>query len=1050
MKGREGTWRWVVGAFGGALVLYLATLCPGYMPGESSFALQQALPDSLFPTFGNTLWHTCIGWLAALPVGTLALKAGLFSALTGAVAAGAAAHIALRIPRGETPEEQGSPVPPRQTRAIGFGATLLTFVFSPPLWFGATRALPQMFGLMCLLLLGAWTLETFHRRSPAMLNLAALLWGWIVTEYTTAWFFLIFFAAAVLRSGFSPEGHFRWRRNLRLASLFLAGALAGYTWMSLRVLGHPNAPLQDIHNLADAWWSSLKVQKNLLTQSAPPQGSLLVFLLFGGPFLLVLWPKEHATLEVRFGSILLHTVCLAINAVMLFHPPSSPWGMYLDGRLGVFMVAPSAMLALSTGYLLGYFRNLLAHCNPYLPAHLRLPRQGLRLAAPPAMAALLILSTASNLRGHNDPDVRRVNALADELAERLRGREAYVGETGFNHVLRLKLHEKGMAVRVIDLSPSLWQRETYRRILATGFADRPRLAALAEIGPSPLLQAWAESDPLFGEKVLLGDHPDLLARAGLRALPVPFGYQGQSGISQAELRELAASWIPLRKPSPLPANADADLHRASVSLTTFHHAESRRLNNLGVLLEEEGLLTEAFEAYRAARGLRPDNLSALLNLAYHLSALPSAEQESLQKEIDRVLAGLGGKRHEQWRLSEVFGHVSHPLAHMERGMTWALSGNASLAAREYENALRRAPGSEVLRLHLAQARLAGRDLDASEAEFLRVLEKSPHSPAALLGLCRIHTLRGRLDEAFGYLARLRELDAPPSLLFREEIGLLTLSGRTHEAIDRADAWIRTEPRNPRAWGTRIALATDQKDTRKIPALRASLDALLPDALPEDRLLVARLLYTRGEVSSARQWMRPLLESAPNLPGVADLGLRIAVAARDRTEAAKWVRASLTQNPSDPFATYILGTLRYHDGRLAEAESAFRTSITLGASAPALNDLASLLLESGRASEALPHAQEATRLDPHSPSSWDTLANTLLDLGDAEAAFVAQTQALEYVPEHPPFLLTLARILHTLQRGGEARPLVDRLLEDSSALTPAQRRVLSQLAKELGP
>ncbi len=1040
---------WMVGLL--VFLFYAVTRAPGFSPGESAFALLQALPDSMFPTFGQTLWHSIVRALDALPLGDLALKSSLFAAFTGAVSAAAVASIASRIPLGETPEELRSPVSARQARIFVVSIAVVTFVFSPPIWFASTRALPQMFGLMCLLVVSAWTLATFQKRSPWMLNVAAVLWGWLVTEYATAWFFLGFFALALLLSGFDVNGRFRWGRNLRLLLLLLLGAFLGYGWMSFSVLGHPHAELQEIRTLGEAWWNSLKVQKNLITQAAPLQGSLLVFFLFGGPLVWTFWPKQHGTLEVRIGSVMLHCACAVINGIMLFHPGVSPWGMYLEGRLGVFMVAPSAMLAISTGYICGYFRTVLAKYDPYLPPHLRIPKWILRLISLPVMLGVIGVSTLLNLRSQHDPDLREVNRLASAMAESIAPYEVYMGESGFNHVLKLLLHERNLATRVLDLNPALWQREAYRKIIASWFADRPRLAALAEIGPSPLLHAWAAEDPDFDSNVLLGDLPDLLFRAGRTPLSTAYGYIGRLELREEDVASeaLFQLWESWGTPTLWGEEADErNRHRAAASLRVFFAAESRRANNHGVFLESKGRMEDARRAYRLARRLRSDNVSALLNLAHHLPELPEAEQAALNQEVEALVAGMGTKRHQQWRLAEVYGYVSHPLAHMERGLAWAVSGKPNLAAREYEEALRRAPGAEVLRLQLAQARLAGKDLDESEAEFLRVLEANPESMPAILGLSRVYALRGDTREALVYIGRLREMGAAPDILFREETAVLTMAGRLPEAAERAEAWIKAQPDSLKPMLARmvVALEAGQRDVFDDVLRRAEL---IPKPAAEDQLVLAQLVLSVGDAARVRSLLAPLLEEGgPLRVQAAEIALRSAVASREEEAAERWVRVILADQPGHAFANYIMGTLRYAQGRMREAESALRASVQTQPSPGALNDLAYLLLETGRPEEALGLADQSLALERRSPSTWDTRADILLRLGKLEEARASQSEALAIAPEHPPFQLTFARILSASGQTIPAREIVDRLLTDPSRLSPGQQTQLRELSERL--
>ena len=77
----------------------------------------------------------------------------------------------------------------------------------------------------------------------------------------------------------------------------------------------------------------------------------------------------------------------------------------------------------------------------------------------------------------------------------------------------------------------------------------------------------------------------------------------------------------------------------------------------------------------------------------------------------------------------------------------------------------------------------------------------------------------------------------------------------------------------------------------------------------------------------------------------------------------------------------------------------------------------MLLDRGQAEEALPHCQEAVRLDPNSAAMHHNLGNVLrvLDrLVDARAAY------LEALRLDPNLALAHAHLGLVLQRGGPAR------------------------------
>ena len=1036
-----------------AFLFYAVTHLRGYMPGESAFGVTQALPEAMFPTFGHTLWHALVRWLAAWPGGALSARLGLFSALCGGLSVYALTLLAFRIPVGLSPEEERSPANPRLIRALIVSCALITYLFSPPIRFAATRPLPQMFGLTLLLLTGAWTVVTFQERSSRMLHASAIFWGLLVTEYATAWFFTPFFFGMVLLTGFTPDGNFRVWRNLRILLLFVAAAGLGYFLMAWVVHGHRHAPLQQIHTLAGAFRDSLAVQKSLIESAAPLRGSLLILILFGGPFLVAFTPKMQGTLEVRIGSVMMHLACAITCGILLFHPQFSPWGMYETGRLGVFMVAPSAMLSLSTGYLAGYWAGVLAKYDPFQPTMLKVTRYTLRLLVLPIIALVVLGSTGLNLWHHSDADAREVNRLAAEMAAALSDRDMYVGHTGFNHVLRLHLRDIGAETQVLDMEPRLWARDAFRAIIARQFEEEnPRLASMARIGFGPFLQTWMQLDPEFHTRVLVEDMDDLIRRAGLQALPVPYGY---IAVEQVTPERLAASYKALRVEVTQVQDAlweriqnPRARGRASAALASHYARESRRLNNLGYLLEAHGMDEEAFTAYRAARKARPDNISALLNLAMRAGDLSESARAQVEAEMEAFARQLGDERLNMshlWRLSAHYGHVRHPQMLMQRGWAWVVSGNPQMAVPDLREALERYPGAEALRIRLAYSLFAGRDLDASESEYLGILAENPDSAAALLGMARVTGMRGQTDEAMTYLARLESLGVDPGVLYAEKVAILMVAGHYEAAVTHADTWMRAAPNSTRAVLSRLLIAQAMAEPEKMAQLMKVLDEM-PDLGVGEQLLLADSLIRSGETGLARTRLRRLTEQHEGRMQALEMSLRLEVAERNRSEAAKLVSSILSVDPSHAFANYILGSLRLDAGSVREAIAAYETSVRSQPTPGALNDLAYTLLDYGQPGEALPYIEQALALQPQSAQVHGNHAQILLALGQKDAAMTAVGTALSISPDHANLLVTLGEVYLARDQRAEAREIIDQLMPEMSRMAPDTLRRFQQFSE----
>ena len=113
-----------------------------------------------------------------------------------------------------------------------------------------------------------------------------------------------------------------------------------------------------------------------------------------------------------------------------------------------------------------------------------------------------------------------------------------------------------------------------------------------------------------------------------------------------------------------------------------------------------------------------------------------------------------------------------------------------------------------------------------------------------------------------------------------------------------------------------------------------------------------------------------------------------------------------------FANWIMGSIRMKEGKMQDAEMYLRTSVAAPRPlAAAQNDLAELLRQSGRLTEAEKFARDAKTTDPRLYVAWETLCATLLDqnknLDEAEQCI---QKAIDLAKgQDVRMLLTLARV-----------------------------------------
>ncbi len=149
------------------------------------------------------------------------------------------------------------------------------------------------------------------------------------------------------------------------------------------------------------------------------------------------------------------------------------------------------------------------------------------------------------------------------------------------------------------------------------------------------------------------------------------------------------------------------------------------------------------------------------------------------------------------------------------------------------------------------------------------------------------------------------------------------------------------------------------------------------------------------------------------------------------------RAALTKYPGDINLQALLGALLVKRDRREEAEQLLRGVIAAAPSfAKPAEDLGFLLLQEGRAADALPFLERATRLDPTLERAWFTLGKALALLGRGQDADAAFEKCFERSPERR--LMALAAEHQKEGRIDEAERLYRRVLRQSPRNVDALR------------
>ena len=164
------------------------------------------------------------------------------------------------------------------------------------------------------------------------------------------------------------------------------------------------------------------------------------------------------------------------------------------------------------------------------------------------------------------------------------------------------------------------------------------------------------------------------------------------------------------------------------------------------------------------------------------------------------------------------------------------------------------------------------------------------------------------------------------------------------------------------------------------------------------------------------------------------------------DAVKLLRAWLKKNPDDGGRWAKLGLIQQQLGNSDEALTAYEKSVeTAEPGAVLANNMAWLYLERND-KRAIELATKAYELAPSRAEIVDTYGWVLFRNGRQSDGLAALQQALIIAPRNPEIALHVAEALHDLERDGEAKSVLERIVREhpNSSFAESARSLLSRL------
>ena len=333
-----------------------------------------------------------------------------------------------------------------------------------------------------------------------------------------------------------------------------------------------------------------------------------------------------------------------------------------------------------------------------------------------------------------------------------------------------------------------------------------------------------------------------------------------------------------------------------------------------------------------------------------------------------------------------------------------------------------------------ELRRSGRLEEAAET-LERAIRMAGRRSSLLAALGQIRTDQGRFAEAHGLLheaCNLAPLTAGPTEALARLLGLHL--DRPDEALTRLEGLLPHTSGAPRC-SLELVRGEIMLSLGHMEAAEASFNAALGDEVsgPVAQMGLARCANARGIALAEAGELEPAvfaLKRAADLdprwssPCV-NMGVVLGRMGKQALVLSAFADA-LEREPRNPVAYFNLGTTLRQMGQLEDAASALEDLLDLDPEFPqARVALANVLGELNRLEPARRLLEEELEEHPYSAACWSSLGLVHVCMDDPVEGERCLLKALELDPRHFNAIQNLINLYVTLQRGPEARTLLDR-------------------------
>lgn len=1014
----------------GILFLYSGTVF-GTAASEISYRLLSVYGavDS-FPPLVHPFYMAWIAAMDSVPMANTMLLARFSSALFAAMAFILLAEILYLTPYNFYWEENIPEYIKKHARFIIAFVSVLFLAFSFPVWRVSTQAHYVPFHFF-LLVASARVLVVYLRTAQLKyLFASAFIYSVISAEYSMLIllfpFTLVFVAYWILRYEQLSRGLLVKLAACCSAVIVVYAAQAAWLWW------HPSSGWMEVSGFSSMFWYVVVANVRFAVDNLFFVGWLFLALLCMIPWLTVFLPGSFANPFSFPGSLFWQLIMTVLCVAVWLDPGRLVFPLYDPAHVR-FMLLFCVVVTL--GYLAGYW-----YCIGGIDLERKygdVPRwrSSLRNAVLPVIALLLGVGVLMNALDIFLPSSSLDVNFMREIVKR-------ADEKRF--LLVSKLHESQLHVLARDhnrtmrvVNAGMLHQDWYRRYVGEK-SDQPRLRSMADVSALAFLKTWFTSTQNLSDVALL-EVPSELELFDVQVVPEAYFFSLKKTSENIDMdallqqhRRLWETYSPSRIAAHRP-NSNWMRRYCSTMANTF-----------GVFLGDHGYIAEASEAYDMAWQYSTNNRVALLN---HIDLARNHRLPKLEKLTSLYTNTAAGQAVILTSQGDsIFGPVRNASVTAARGIARAVDGRLDGAIEDLE----RSSGlQEDMRLDgmLAFLYLLNHEPQASEAVYQRILERQPENIEALTGMLQNSLMKGAVDRAASFFEKLKKVHPDPSVYRVQEIMILSMQGEMREASEQLLVYIEENPENLYAWSQLAQLAVRMKESDL--AQRATKRLVSEQDLPESLyLLVARLLVLQGQFDMAETYVDKKLRLNQLNERALLMKLDFIIRRRDWYELKMYVGKLLSYNPNHYLANHYLGYIQIEEGRFEEAEISFRHSISVHPTPLAYNNLAWVLMKTGRADEALAYAQKALDAAPDLAGAWDTIANIYLLLRRYSKAENAASKARMIRPDHPGYIFTQARIYAAQGKKNEVQQIVAALATNQIFQALDEKNKLRQIRKDL--